>query len=269
MPMQSRLAQFEDSWTTSIGAAVGQEFVMFRDRKLHHDFKDASWFELYLHGITGRSFSDAELRVLNAMWTYTSYPDPRIWNNRVAALAGTVRSTAGLAVGAAIGVSEAEIYGAKPIYVALETLQQAREWVQTGKPLDEFLTHELRRWRKIAGFGRPKALGDERIEPLLDLMAHVGYPRGPYVELAFAIDRFLHSGRWRFKMNYAGLVAAVCGDMGFTPKQAFLYSIAGLLAGFLPCFMDATEHPLGSFFPMRCDRIHYHGPAPRSWNHPE
>ena len=46
-----------------------------------------------------------------AIWTHTSYPDARLWNNRVAALAGTARSTGTLGIAAALAVSEAKIYG--------------------------------------------------------------------------------------------------------------------------------------------------------------
>jgi hypothetical protein len=248
-----------------MGAAVAQESVMFRDRMLHHDFRGASWFELYLFGITGRVFNSQQLQILNAMWIFTSYPDPRIWNNRVAALAGTVRSTGSLAVGAAIAVSEAEIYGAKPIIQAVGALKKALEWVDNGNQLAEFLTAELKSRRKIAGFGRPKAMGDERIQPLLEYLDQVGFQHGRHVGLAFEIEKFLRDGRWRFRLNYAGLVAAVCADMGLSAREAYLYSISGFLAGFLPCYIDAIEHPIGSFFPMRCARIHYEGPRPRSW----
>ncbi len=249
-----------------MGAAVAHDPVMFRNRNLHRDFCKSSWFEVYLFGITGRIFSDRELRVLNAMWIFTSYPDPRIWNNRIAALAGTVRSTGALALGAAIAISEAEIYGGKPIFRAVNVLQNARKWVESDNHLDDFLTRELKEHRKIPGFGRPKAVGDERIQPLLGLLEATGYQSGVHIDLAFAIEKSLRDGRWRFRMNYAGLVAAVCADLGFSAQEAYLYSIAGFLAGFLPCYIDAIEHPLGSFFPMRCARINYEGPEPRSWD---
>lgn len=265
MERASDLSQFEDWWTTRMGAAVSHHPVMFRDRELHGDLCESSWLEVYLYGITGRTFSPTELRVLNAIWTFTSYPDPRIWNNRVAALAGTARSTGTLAVGSAIAVSEAEIYGGKPMIQATDALIRANQWVKQGHRLDAFVRQELAQHRKIAGFGRPQARGDERIEPMLRYLDKIGYPPGPHCEIAFKIDRFLQEGRWRYRLNYGGLVAGLCADLGFSPHETYFYTTLVFMAGFLPCYIDALDHPKGSFFPMRCSRIRYEGPERRTW----
>ena len=59
-----------------------------------------NWVELYAFGITGLRLSPPQVKVLNALFVLTSYPDPRLWNNRVAALAGSARSTGALGVAA-------------------------------------------------------------------------------------------------------------------------------------------------------------------------
>jgi hypothetical protein len=81
---------------TSAGAFFPGERAVFRGHDLHASLKHLDWLELYLFGITGRRFSPQQMKVLHAMWTYTSYPDARLWNNRVAALAGTARSSGNL-----------------------------------------------------------------------------------------------------------------------------------------------------------------------------
>jgi hypothetical protein len=260
------LSQFEDKWVTGMGAAISYQPVMFRDRKLHEDLCESSWFEVFLYGITGRTFNAPELRILNALWTFTSYPDPRIWNNRVAALAGTVRSTGTLAVSSALAVSEAEIYGVKPLVRSLDLLKRAGTWLQDGKLLDDFVRQELETHRKISGFGRPQTSRDERIEPLLDFLEKTGYERGPHIEIAFEIEKILQKGRFRFRINYAGLVAGLCADLGFSSRETYLYTMLGFMAGYLPCYLDALDHPTGSFFPIRCSRIRYEGPERRSWD---
>ncbi len=92
------------------GAFVGERAV-FRGRDLHADLADMDWLALYVFGITGQRYTPAQLKVLHAIWVYTSYPDARIWNNRVAALAGSARSNGNLGMSAALAVSEAHIYG--------------------------------------------------------------------------------------------------------------------------------------------------------------
>ncbi len=94
-----------------VGGCFMGSHVVFRGKDLHAELGDASWLDLYLFGITGRRFSSAQLRLLEAVWVYTSYPDARIWNNRVAALAGSARSTGNLAISAALAASEAAIFG--------------------------------------------------------------------------------------------------------------------------------------------------------------
>lgn len=260
------LSQFEDTWVTRMGAAVAQNPVMFRDKVLHGDLGESSWLEVYLYGITGRFFTALELRVLNAIWTFTSYPDPRIWNNRVVALAGTVRSTAPLAIGSAIAVSEAEIYGGKSQIQTADILKRAKQWLENGNILGDFVKQELKRQRKISGFGRPKMSRDERIEPMLSFLEKIGYETGPHVEIAFNIEKYLRENRLRFRLNYGGLAIGLCADMGFSPQETYLYLSVAFLGGFLPCYIDALEHPKGSLFPMRCSRINYEGPEPRCWN---
>ena len=105
------LFEQEGQWQTTIGKAFPGERVVFRGFDLHHELANESWLALYLLGITGRKFEGTALKILNYMWVSTSYPDVRIWNNRVAALAGTAQSHAAGAMGAAIAVSDAQIYG--------------------------------------------------------------------------------------------------------------------------------------------------------------
>ena len=116
------------------GCFIGSHAI-FRGQNLHEDLADVSWMELYLLSITGRRFTAPQLRLFEAIWTYTSYPDARIWNNRVAALAGTTRSTANLGVSAAVAVSEAAIYGRGIDIRASTFLQRTQAHVAAGGEL--------------------------------------------------------------------------------------------------------------------------------------
>ena len=100
------LLESEDNWITDIGMLVPFERVIFRGKDLFKELKEIQWMGLHFYGVTGRFFSERQLRLIEAMWILSvSYPDPRIWNNRVAALAGTVRSNSPLAVSAATAVT--------------------------------------------------------------------------------------------------------------------------------------------------------------------
>src|ERR1051326_5870931 len=103
---------------TRAGAVYPGSHAIFLGKDLHQEFARAEWMDLYIFACTERRFSTQELKLLNALWVYTSYPDTRLWNNRVAALAGTTRSTANLAHAAAIATCEATIFGQGPFIKA-------------------------------------------------------------------------------------------------------------------------------------------------------
>ncbi|HEX5391653.1 MAG TPA: hypothetical protein VFW68_00130 [Rhodocyclaceae bacterium] len=250
---------------SQMGAFFPGSHVIFRGQDLHAELKDMDWVELFVFGITGRRFSKAQLRLLQTIWTTTSYPDVRIWNNRVAALAGTARSTGNLGVSAALAVSEASIYGRGIDIRAIDFLIRARRQVESDHDLAAFVQDALRRERSIAGYGRPLVSRDERIEHLLALAQELGLADGPYLSLAYAVRDVLKNGRWRQEMNYAGLAAALAADLGLSPREYYLYLFPAFLAGMLPCFIEAAENPEGSLFPLPCTHLKYEGVAKRSW----
>jgi hypothetical protein len=265
------LAAYEGPLATSMGQCFPAQRTVFRGRDLHadlhHDDKSLDWMALYVFGICGRHFSGAELRVLHTLWTCTSYPDARLWNNRVAALAGSARSTATLAIAAGIAASEATIFGWQPVMGVADFLQRAGAAIALGAPLAEVVRRELAQHKHIGGYGRPVATlqADERIAHMLALLANLGLEPGPHLVLAFAVeDELLAMGR-ALRMNYAPMLAAIALDFGLTLEQLHLFITPSLMAGMPPCYLEARERPAGATFALRCERLSYHGPAPRVW----
>lgn len=259
------LLQTEGRLITRMGAAFPGERVVFRGQDLHIDLADMDWMALYLYSITGRRFNEAELTALNALWKTTSYPEPRLWNNRVCALAGTARSTGVLAITAGMAVSEAGIYGRRASIRAIDFLVRTKKEIDRGAGLLECIKKELEQYRNIYGYGRPLTRGDERIPHLLKLIKALGFDKGAYVHLAFEVERLLLEGRWRLYMNFSALASAIAADMGLSPREYYLFMIPCFAAGMLPCFVEASEKPEGTFLPLACERIDYEGVARRSW----
>lgn len=239
--------------------------VIFRGHDLHTDLKDMDWVELYLFGITGRRFTREQLRLMHSIWTYTSYPDVRLWNNRVAALAGSSRSTGNLGIAAALAVSEASIYGRGIDMRAIDFLIRTRRKMDEGGDLAECIRQELESQRSIAGYGRPLINGDERNRHMLALARELGLDQGPYLRLAVAIEEVLLAGRWRMKMNYGALVAALGADIGLTPREYYLFMFPAFLAGMPPGYIEAADRPEGTLYPAACSDILYDGPPQRTW----
>lgn len=260
------LQAFAGRLRTRMGACFPGTKAIFRSYDLHAELGDFDWIELYVFGILGRRFSAEQLRLLHAMWVYTSYPDARIWNNRVAALAATARSTPSLGLAAALAVSEATIYGGFPFVRAIDFLLTAQDRIQKGEDLDDIVNQELQ-MRRIYGFGRPINSTDERLSWLLALRCKLDLDQGPHVPLAFEIERVLLSHRDHLRLNYAGLTAAIAADLGFSRTEFHLFTFPIFLAGMPPCFTETAQRPEGSLFPLSCTSIQYEGNPKRSWRH--
>lgn len=249
---------------TRMGAAYPGERAVFRGHDLHADLRDMDWLDLYVFGITGRRHTPAQLRLLHAVWTYTSYPDARLWNNRVAALAGSARSTPALGLGAALAVSEAVIYGGQAGLRAFDFLLRARERVEAGDDLDHVVAAELEA-RRIYGYGRPIHTDDERNTWMQALAAELGLDRGPHLALAFSLEKALLARGKPLRMNYAALAAALIADLAFSRSEFQLFWTPVFFAGMPPCYLEALERSEGLTFPLACATIRYEGAPPRRW----
>lgn len=249
-----------------MGAAYPGSHAIFRGHDLHKDLKDMDWVELYVFGITGRRFSREQLRLMHAMWTYTSYPDVRLWNNRVAALAGSSRSTGTLGIAAALAVSEASIYGGGILARTIDFFIRTRRRIESGEDLTNCIREELAAHRSIGGYGRPLVNGDERIPHMLALARSLGLNQGPYLRLAFAVEEHLLAGRWRMKMNYMALASALIADIGFSTRECCLFFFPVFLAGMPPGYIEAVERPEGVLYPISCASIMYEGQPRRTWH---
>lgn len=248
-----------------MGGFVPGSHASFRGLDLHADLKDMDWIELYVFGITGRRVSQQQLRMFHRLWTFTCYPDARLWNNRIAALAGSSRSTGNLAMSAALAASEAAIYGRGVDLRAMAFLVNTNAAVSAGGTIAGCVRAELDKYRSIAGFARPLTAKDERVEPTLALARELGLDRGPHLRLAHEIDDYLAKGRWRMQMNYAALAAALMADMDFTPEEYYLLAFPTFLAGMQPCYIEALENPAGALFPVPCTHVLYQGEPARAW----
>lgn len=254
---------------SSVGGCFIGSHAVIRGKDLHAEFAQARWMDIYMFSITGRRFSEPELRLLEAIWTYTSYPDARIWNNRVAALAGSARSTGNLGVSAALAVSEAAIYGRGIDIRASDFLRRARAHVTAGGELGPFVRRELSERRSLAGYGRPISnRRDERLDPILTFARSLGLADGPHVQLAHDIERFLLDSRLRMTMNYGAIGAALTADLGLSPREHYLYVHVAFVGGMMPCYLDAAARPAGTFLPLPCDGVAYEGVEKRPWKRP-
>lgn len=262
------LLERENNWVTDLGAWFPGERVVVRGLDLFNDIGNKQWVDMWYFSITGRFFNDKQIELFSRLWVIcTSYPEPRIWNNRVATLSATTRSTAMLALAAAIATSEGKIYGGQANIGSIDFIRRAKQAViDQGEALEDFLKREVRRTRQIPfGYGRPIINGDERVPHALKLAEELGLDGGEHLKLALDIEQTLNKLRYRAKINIGGLTAALNADQGVTAKE--FYYLAGVIysAGMMACYVDAVEKPVGTFFPLRCESLEYTGADKRQW----
>lgn len=264
---KSPLLRYEDHWQTAMGGAVlGQDRVVARGKDLFSELDNFSWQQFLLFMITGREFDDKLVEFLERLLAICiNYPDPRIWNNRVAALAGTAGSTATLAASAGMAASEAKIFGGQSNLSASQFIHAALIRVQAGEDLEQVVLAELKKNRAISGYGRPVTKKDERIAHAQRVMLEYDIEDGAHTQLAYQVERILMTGRWRYQMNINGLMAAVTADFGISAEEYYLWLVNGYSAGIIACFIDADNKRAGALFPLRCERINYTGAGDRVW----
>lgn len=252
---------------TAVGAAYPGSHAVFRGHDLHQDLRDLDWVDLYVFGITGKRLTREQVTLLHAIWVCTSYPDARLWNNRVAALAGNARSSANLGIVAGLALSEAQVYGGMAGLRAISFLQETQRRVEQGEQLAPLVLAEALS-NRVYGYGRPINSTDERLPWILARAAQLGLEDGKHVVLAHAVEKVLLPHYPQLRMNYASLHAALIADMGLTPREYQLLRVPTFLAGMPPCVVEAAEKPEGALFATPVSGVAYAGLAPRAWPAP-
>jgi citrate synthase len=266
MSHHSTLEKYEDNWQTSIGGLLADGQVLLRGSNIFTQHKNDRWMEFLLFGVTGKK--DPELaRLIEAIWIIcTSYPDPRIWNNRVSALAGTTRSTGVLATAGSLAVTEANIYGSRAILGASDFLFRAEENLHKNMSLDEIVRAELKKFRSVYGFGRPILDEDERVQPMMDFANSRGFGKGKYIKLVFDVDDYFKKSRYNYRVNIAAVTGGLLADAGLSARNFYDMTTLAFSGGYMPCYADSLKKPEGALFPLRVSRINYTGClSPRKW----
>lgn len=252
------LENFEDNWETEMGAWFPAERVVIRGKDLFDEFSSSSWMNYILYAITGRQ-DERFSKLVESIWVIsTSFPDPRLWPNRIATFCGSTRSTCMLGLSAGVAASEASIYGLRPMVGAYYFFTKAIEHVDDESKLEEFILSYLKKYKVIPGYGRPLSPEDERIAPLFERTKALGFADGKYVKLSFTVDRLLFK-RKKMKMNVAALSAAIAGDVGLSIREYYYLASLAFTGGMFSPMIDAFEKPEGTFFPLRVSRINYTG----------
>ena len=226
---------------TSAGIVVPGKYAFMRDLDIHKDMPNWPWMKGWLFAVTGRQFSDAEVRLVEGIWLYTSYPDVRLWNNRVAAFAASARSTPSLGLAAGISSSEAYVFGRQPDFQAVSFIQRVVSRAATGVELEGLIDEELATFGRVAGYGRPLNSEDERMAPLKALARSLDLAEGPHERAVAEVGALLQRRKKRLAPNYAALASAFGADLGLSPREYVAVVSLCFVAGMVLFWVTAPE----------------------------
>ena len=75
------------------------------------------------------------------------------------------------------------------------------------------------------------------------------------MKLAFEVEDYFKSTRYRYRMNIAALNAAIIADVGLDVDEYYNLAVIAFVAGMLPCYVDTRTKPEGAFFPLSVGRL--------------
>ncbi|MFK7815407.1 MAG: hypothetical protein AB8B92_03645 [Gammaproteobacteria bacterium] len=162
-------------------------------------------------------------------------------------------------------MSEAEIYGMKPIIKSFDFLSETNIRVKNGESLSKLVKEELKKYRVVSGYARPIIKEDERIKPLTDLARKLGLGSGEHIKLAFDIEKTLISLGYKMHANIASIAAGLVADQGLTAREYYYYLVNCFSIGILLCHFDSSRKKEGLLFPIRCTKVVYQGNSNRVW----
>jgi len=241
------------------GWTIGGETTM-HGYNIHQQLgPHASWMQTMFLSVIGRLLTKSEAEFVEKIFILTGYPDPRLWCNRVASLAGSARATAVSSFAAGIASAEARMYGRQSDYLTSCMLQKAKQIFDDSgsEGLSEFIRNHLKSKRVVYGYGRPLIRKDERIIPLSREAKKLGLEEGGYLSIAYKIEEIIK--KYKMTINYGGYVMARMLDLGLSPKEIYRASALGFYLGIVPCYIEAFENEPGTFLPIACEDILYEG----------
>ena len=224
-----------------------------------------SVFQVIVLNVTGRLPERRLADFLEGLFICLSWPDARIWCNKIGAFSAMTRSTATAAVAAGGLAGNSTMYGPGTVPAVDGFLRSAHQFVvKDGGSIEDFISkHGYRGGRLYApGFSRPLARGDKRIERMRDYAAELGYETGTYETLANDIAAHLGE-REGEDLNLSGYFTAFMYDRGYSMQELMGITAWCISTGVYAAYFEQISRPPEAFLSLRVSDINYTGPGPR------
>ncbi len=225
-----------------------------------------SYMQLVILNATGKMPSKELATWVEAVYCCLSWPDPRIWCNRIGALGATVDTTVVSAVSAGLMAADSKYYGMGTLPEGVEFIQRAKKFVDEGGDVEGFVDCELKKYAGkpfFMGYARPLAKGDERIDAMEAVALELGFKSGVHMDIAKKIESTLHK-RFDETMNINGYMSAFLSDQSYSPDDVYNIFSVLVFSGVVACYVDESSKAKKSFSCLRVEDIDFQGQSARS-----
>jgi len=223
-----------------------------------------SFFEVLILHATGRLPENNFHIFVENVHLAMSYPDHRIWCNRIASLGATSGLEPCSSTLLGTMAQDSTGYGVGTLTACGQFLIKINEGL-SHRTLKDLLETEIKKTRgkpKIIGYSRPIANGDERIAALKQVAVEQSLKTGKYEKLAFDIDHYL-TGNYNESINFSAYVSAVMLDNGYTCDEIERIYTFVVALGALACYRDYSSQDSLAFKPLKITDLEYTGKQPR------
>lgn len=227
---------------------------------------EKSYVQILVLNATGRMIDRPLADWIEAIFGCMSWPDPRIWCNQIGALAGSAKTSVAAATAMGALAAESRSYGPFTLIEGCNFICDSLQKYQQGMSVETIVEQTVKATKgkvAIAGYKRPIAKGDERLEAMERVTRKLRFTEGPHLQLAYEIEKVLLR-RFDEGMNISGYICAFLSDQGFSGEEIFRIFAMVVTSGVTACYLDVLQQPTDSFLPLRCDDMDYQGAAPRA-----
>jgi hypothetical protein len=224
-----------------------------------------SVFQVIIMNVTGRLPDKRLADFVEGLFICLSWPDARIWCNKVGAFCAMTRAspTAAIASGGLAG--DSTMYGPGTVPAIDAFIKCAHEYiVEGGGSVENFIDENGYRGGKLyaPGFARPLAKGDERITAMRRYARELGFVPGVYENMVNQIEEHL-ALREGEGLNLAGYFTAFMYDREYSMHELMGITAWCISTGVYASYFEQIDRPPEAFLALKVDDIDYSGPAIR------
>ncbi len=224
-----------------------------------------SYMQVIALNATGKMPSRELADWLEAIHICLSWPDPRVWCNRIGALGGSAGASVIASTCAGTLAADSRSYGPKTLEAGVAFIQYAYSQIKNGLSVNELVDNEIKKHGgkpHIIGFSRPIVKGDERIPAMETVARKLGFSVGPHLQLAYDIEKILGE-QFDEAMNINSYISGFMSDQGYNAIEVYrLFSVL-VFSGVNACYVDTADREQGTFAPLHVADIIYSGKPAR------